>query len=78
MGIAMSLLCYQLQYLPNGNIQQLLVKGLDLLYWAICAVLYRRIAMAIKTASKVGVFVDCYVFVYCPGSCRGNTEQVVA
>jgi hypothetical protein len=41
-------------------------------------VLYRRIAMAIKTASKVGVLFDCH-FVDCrPGGCRGNAEQVVA
>jgi hypothetical protein len=41
------------------------------------AVPYRRITMAIKTASKVGVFVDCCLFAYCPGSRQGNTEQVV-
>ena len=53
-------------------------EALDLLHWAMCAVLYCRIAMAIKTASKVGelfdfCFVDC-----CPGGCWGNMEQVVA
>ena len=31
-------------------------KALDLLYWLMCSVLYRRIAMAIKMASKIGVF----------------------
>jgi hypothetical protein len=30
-------------------------EALDLLHWVMCAVTYRRIAMAIKTASKVGV-----------------------
>ncbi len=53
-------------------------KALNLLYWAMRAVLYRRTAAAIKMASKVGVFVDCCLFAYCPGGCRGNTEQVVA
>jgi hypothetical protein len=37
-------------------------KALNLLYWAMCAVTYRRIAMAIKTASFLGVFVDCCLF----------------
>jgi hypothetical protein len=31
------------------------------------AVYNRRIAMAIKTASFVGVFVDCCLFACCPG-----------
>ena len=31
-------------------------KALDLLHWAMRVVWYRRIAMAIKMASKVGVF----------------------
>jgi hypothetical protein len=31
-------------------------KALDLLYWATCAVSYRRTAGAIKMASKVGPF----------------------
>jgi hypothetical protein len=43
-----------------------------------CPVTYRRIAMAIKTASFVGVFVDCCLFACCSGGCWGNTEQVVA
>jgi hypothetical protein len=34
-------------------------EALDLLYWAMCTVTYRRIAMAIKTASFLGQFVDC-------------------
>jgi hypothetical protein len=42
------------------------------------AVTYWRIAMAIKMASFVGVFVDCCLFACCPGNRWGNTEQVVA
>jgi hypothetical protein len=53
-------------------------KALDLLHQAIRAVLYRRIAMAIKMASFVGVFVDCCLFACCPGGRWGDTEQVVA
>ncbi len=53
-------------------------EALDLLHWAMGAVRYRRIAMAIKTATFLGVFVDCCLFACCPGGCWGNTEQVVA
>jgi hypothetical protein len=53
-------------------------EALDLRHWAMCAVMYRRIAMAIKTASFVGVFVDCCLFACCPSSCWGDTEQVIA
>ncbi len=53
-------------------------EALDLLHWAICAVTYRCIAMAIKMASFVGVFVDGCLFACCPGGQWGNTEQVVA
>jgi hypothetical protein len=54
-------------------------EALDLLYpQAMCAVTYGCIAMAIKTASFVGVFVDCWLFACCPGGCWGNMEQVVA
>jgi hypothetical protein len=53
-------------------------KALNLLHWAMCAVTYRRIAMAIKTARFLGVFVDCCLFACCPGGRWGNTEQVVA
>ncbi len=52
-------------------------KALNLLHRAMCAVTYRRIAMAIKTASFLGVFVDCCLFACCPGGRWGNTEQVV-
>jgi hypothetical protein len=50
----------------------------DLLHWAMRAVTYRHIAMAIKTATFLGVFVDCCLFAYCPGGHWGNTEQVFA
>ncbi len=53
-------------------------EALDLLRWAMRAVTYRRIAMAIKKASFVGVFVDCCLFACCPGGCWGNTDRVVA
>jgi hypothetical protein len=43
-----------------------------------CAVTYRRIAMAIDLATFLESFVDCCLFAFCPGSRWGNTEQVVA
>jgi hypothetical protein len=42
-------------------------EALDLLHWAMHAVTYRNIAMAIKTATFSGVFVDCCLFACCPG-----------
>jgi hypothetical protein len=53
-------------------------EALDLLHWAIHVVTYWHIAMAIKTACFLGVFVDCCLFACCPGGCWGNTEQVIA
>ncbi len=53
-------------------------EALDLLHREMRMVLYCRIAMAIKTASFVGVFVDCCLFACCPGRRWGNTEQVAA
>ena len=53
-------------------------EALDFLYQAMHAVLYRFIAMAIKTASKVGILLDCCLFAHCPSGRWGNTEQVVA
>jgi hypothetical protein len=53
-------------------------KALDLLHWAMCAVLYRRTAAAINMATFLGVFVDCFLFACCSGGRWGNTEQVVA
>jgi hypothetical protein len=43
-----------------------------------CAVPYRRIAMAINLATFLGAFVDCCLLACCPGARWGNTEQVVA
>jgi hypothetical protein len=40
--------------------------------------MYRRIVMAIKTATFLGVFVDCCLFACCPGGRWGDTEQVFA
>jgi hypothetical protein len=48
-------------------------EALDLLHWAMHAVTYQRIAMAIKTATLLGVFVDCCLFACCPGGRWGNT-----
>ncbi len=53
-------------------------EALDLLHWVMHAVMYRRIAMAIKMATFLGVFNDYCLFACCPGGCWGNTEQVVA
>jgi hypothetical protein len=53
-------------------------KALDLLHWAMHAVLYRRTAATINMAIFLGVFVGCCLFACCPGSHWGNTEQVVA
>jgi hypothetical protein len=44
-------------------------KALDLLHQAMHVVTYRRIAMAIKVATFLGVFVDCCLFACCPGGC---------
>jgi hypothetical protein len=52
-------------------------KALDLLHWAMRAVLYRRTATAINMATILGVFVDCCLFACCSGGRWGNTEQVV-
>ena len=48
-------------------------EALDLLHRAMHAVAYRRIAMAIKTATFLGVIVDCCLFACCPGSRWGDT-----
>jgi hypothetical protein len=53
-------------------------KALNLLNQAMSVVIYRRIAMAIKTARFLGVFVDCCLFACCPGGRWGNTERLVA
>jgi hypothetical protein len=52
-------------------------EALELLHWAMCAVMYRRIAMAIKMAIFARVFVDCCLYACCPGGRWGNTEWVV-
>jgi hypothetical protein len=35
-------------------------KALNLFHRAMCTVMYRRVAMAIKTATFLGAFVDCF------------------
>ncbi len=52
-------------------------EALNLLHRAMCVVMYRRIAMAIKTATFLESFVDCCLFACCPGGRWGNTEQVI-
>jgi hypothetical protein len=54
-----------------------LSEALDLLHWGMRVVTYCCIAIVIKMASFVGIFVDCYLFACCPGGCWGDTEQVV-
>jgi hypothetical protein len=53
-------------------------KALDLLHWAMCAVLYQRTARAINMATFLGVCVDCCLFACFSGGHWDNTEQVVA
>jgi hypothetical protein len=53
-------------------------EALDPLHRAMHAVSYRRIAMAIETAHKVGVFSHCFEVDCCPGVRGSDTEQVVA
>ena len=54
-------------------------EALDPLHWSMCAVLYRGIAMTIKTAHKVGVFFIHHCVVDCrPDVSGSDTEQVVA
>ena len=53
-------------------------EALDLLHWAVRAVLYRRITMTIKTARKAGVLIHWCVVDCRPDVRRSNAEQVVA
>ncbi len=53
-------------------------KALDLVHRGMHAVLYRRTAAAINMATFLVVFFDCCLFACCPGSCWGDTAQVVA
>ncbi len=47
-------------------------EALNLLHWAMHAVTYWHIASAIKTATFLGIFVDCCLFACCPGGHWGN------
>ncbi len=53
-------------------------QALDLLHWAMCAILYQHTTTAINMATFLGVFVDCCLIACCSGGCWGNTEGVVA
>jgi hypothetical protein len=53
-------------------------KALDLLYWAMHAVLYQRTTTAIKMASKVGEFFHFCCVSCCPGGYQGKMVSVVA
>ncbi len=48
-------------------------EALDPLHRVMHTVTYRRIAMAIKTATFLGVFVDCCLIACCTGGCWGDT-----
>ncbi len=48
-------------------------EALHLLHRVMRTVTYRRIAMAIKTATFLSVFVDCCLFACCPGGRWGDT-----
>jgi hypothetical protein len=48
-------------------------EALDLLHRAMRVVTFQRIAMAIKMATFLGVFVDCCLFACCPGGRWGDT-----
>ena len=52
-------------------------EALDPLHWVMRAVLYRRIAMAIEAARKVGVFIHRCVVDCRPGLHGSDTERVV-
>ncbi len=53
-------------------------KAMNLLHQAVCAVLYWNTATVIRMVNKVGVFFHHCCFACNPGSCRHNTEWVVA
>ncbi len=53
-------------------------EALDLLHPVMYVVTYRRIAIAIKMATFLGVFVDCCLFACCPGGRWGDADRVVA
>ena len=55
-GIGMSNWCYRSECSPDGWRLVAFMKAMILVHRVMSTVLYRRIAMAIKTASKVGSF----------------------
>ena len=70
--------CWHVRLMAIGPSPVASSEALDLLHWEMRAVLYRHIAMAIKTASFVGVLFDCCLSACCPGGHWGNAEPVVA
>jgi hypothetical protein len=52
-------------------------EALNLLHWALHALLYRPTTTAIKMASKVISFCHYCFVCCCPGNRRGNMEQGV-
>jgi hypothetical protein len=71
------------RYVPLLLLEQILTQwwrpvasseALDLIHWAMSAVMYQRITMAIKTASKVSVFFHCCFACCYHGGHWGNTE----
>jgi hypothetical protein len=53
-------------------------EALDLLHRVMHAVIYQRIIMAIKLATKAGVLLHRCFVCCCPGGCWGDTEQEAA
>jgi hypothetical protein len=53
------------------------LKAKNLFHWAMCTVLYRRIARAIEMASKVGTCCIVVSFAGAPAA-AGNVDPVVA
>ncbi len=77
-GIGMSDWCLSKQVLAWWWHPVASSEALDLLYWAMHAVLYRRSAAAIKMASIFGTFFRHRFVCCCPGTRWGNKEWVVA
>ncbi len=77
-GVGVSYCLHWSKNVHDDGIQWLVVKPRDLLHRAMRTVTYRCIAMAIKTASRAGVFFHRCLFDCCPGSRWGDTERVVA
>jgi hypothetical protein len=77
-AVAISDLYYRTLYSSDGGVQWLLVKP----WTSSIGQCTRYCTGALPQPSTwppfLGVFVDCFLFACCPGSCWGDTEQVVA